>query len=50
MSRVLTDLAWPLRTDRLSLRLAVLADAEAVWHWFHLVEVHERAATLSPRG
>lgn len=48
MSRALTDLDWPLRTDRLSLRPAAPEDAEVIWPWYRLPEVQEWTTTLSP--
>lgn len=47
MTRTLTDLEWPLRTDRLVLRPGLPEDAAAVWPWFRLPEVQEWTTTLS---
>lgn len=39
--RSLIDLAWPVATDRLLLRLASAADADAIWGYRRLPAVHE---------
>ncbi|MGO2312926.1 MAG: GNAT family N-acetyltransferase [Brachybacterium tyrofermentans] len=47
MTLALTDLDWPVRTDRLELRPARSEDADAVWPWYRLPEVQEWTTTLS---
>lgn len=47
MTIALTDLAWPVRTERLQLRLGRAEDAAAVWSWYRLPEVQEWTTTLS---
>ncbi len=39
MSRALTDLAWPMRTQRLSIRPASVTDVETTWRFRRLPEV-----------
>jgi RimJ/RimL family protein N-acetyltransferase len=39
MPRALTDLSWPVRTERLSIRPAVPADVETTWRFRRLPEV-----------
>jgi RimJ/RimL family protein N-acetyltransferase len=41
VTTTLADLDWPFRTERLSLRRARVADAEAIWPWYGRPEVHE---------
>ena len=41
MPRVLTDVSWPVRTERLSLRPATTDDAEPTWRFRRLPEVAE---------
>jgi len=48
VTRALSDLDWPLRTDRLDLRPGRPEDAAAVWPWYRLPEVQEWTTTLSP--
>lgn len=48
MTPTLSDLDWPLRTERLELRPARAQDADAVWPWYGLPEVQEWTTTLSP--
>lgn len=47
MTLALTDLDWPVRTDRLELRPARSEDAEAVWPWYREPEVQKWTTTLS---
>ncbi|MGO2585282.1 MAG: GNAT family N-acetyltransferase, partial [Brachybacterium tyrofermentans] len=47
MTLALTDLDWPVRTDRLELRPARTEDADAVWPWYRLPDVQEWTTTLS---
>lgn len=46
MTSTLADLDWPLRTDRLLLRPAVPADAEAIWPWYQRADVQEYTTTF----
>src|SRR5699024_12270578 len=48
MTPTLSDLDWPLRTERLELRPARAQDADAVWPWYRLPEGQEWTTTLSP--
>lgn len=48
MIRALSDLDWPVRTDRLDLRPGRAEDAAAVWPWYRLPQVQEWTTTLSP--
>ena len=41
MTRALSDLSWPVRTERLSLRLGTPADVEPTWRFRRLPEVTE---------
>ncbi|MGP5076486.1 GNAT family N-acetyltransferase [Brachybacterium alimentarium] len=48
MAPGLHDLDWPVRTDRLELRLGRPEDAAAIWPWYRRPEVQEWTTTLSP--
>lgn len=48
MAFTLTELTWPHRTERLTIRPATLADAEATWHYRRLESVAEYLPSLPP--
>jgi RimJ/RimL family protein N-acetyltransferase len=49
VSRLLNDVEWPVRTDRLALRPAVREDADSVWAFRRLDDV-SRWLTRAPRS
>jgi RimJ/RimL family protein N-acetyltransferase len=48
MTSRLTEIAWPVRTDRLTLRPAARPDADATWRYRHLEPV-SRWLTTAPK-